>query len=542
MKSKITPKNTSKDALWGFAYLIKNDRGSLKLRLRWLKIGITSLALLLSAWIMLATALFLTFKYVKKYENISFSSMFFALLHLDEHRKKMGDYQIGKSEQLFKDGKHLEGYTALRQGVRRSPANKQGIQTLAEIYESSFHRPDLALALYERSLPFLKDDPDYIESYMQILDRNQADEKIINITQALLNQAPQDSKIEKSLAYYHALALYNQGFYRKAQILFQETSVNLENETRSILLKSQINGALDCKEKAIQELEAAMQRFPQNGNIYKTLLAYYLQNQAFDKARLLAVNMNVHNPLSIEPRTDLLYILHEKGQIIKPFHYNNLIQDFSQDYNEMLALADFSIEIKHIQLAEALYENAIEQNMPLYPFIFTLIQTYLSNDYFQEAIQFIDNLKQDKNPEIDAHKTALDGFYANAYYGLGNEEATETCLKKFLFETNINYYTLITIYSNFIALQNYHKAHSILEHALFLYPNENVFWFEKVKTELLLCDMGSLRMDLPYLLSKCRPNLEKFREIHLALKSDSFIYLKDQLASLEKIEKITKKN
>lgn len=86
-------------------------------------------------WIAAAVAVFCGFKYLRKYENISFLEVLQMPFATDRYRIEMGESQIAAGRECLKKGDYQGAFMNMAGGVARSPDNLEGRVFLAQMYQ-----------------------------------------------------------------------------------------------------------------------------------------------------------------------------------------------------------------------------------------------------------------------------------------------------------------------------------------------------------------------------------------------------------------------
>ena len=86
-------------------------------------------------WVAAAVAVFCGFKYLRKYENISFLEVLQMPFATDRYRTEMGEAQIAAGRECLKNGDYQGAFMNMAGGVARSPDNLEGRVFLAQMYQ-----------------------------------------------------------------------------------------------------------------------------------------------------------------------------------------------------------------------------------------------------------------------------------------------------------------------------------------------------------------------------------------------------------------------
>jgi len=147
-------KQSSKKYIYGGMFVRYFDETKniwiLKANYKRILLFLVSTALLL--WLLGTSSIFAYFKYVKKFDEIKFSDAILAPIKMAEIRKKMGEFNIKQSEELFSQKRFNEAFVMLTSGVARSPDNLKALMKLALIHANALNNTEYASVLLERKL------------------------------------------------------------------------------------------------------------------------------------------------------------------------------------------------------------------------------------------------------------------------------------------------------------------------------------------------------------------------------------------------------
>ena len=103
-------------------------------------------------WLLGTSSIFAYFKFVKKFDEIKFSDAILAPVKITEIRKKMGEFNIKRAEELFAQKRFNEAFITLTSGVARSPDNLKARMKLALIHTNALNNSEYASILLESKL------------------------------------------------------------------------------------------------------------------------------------------------------------------------------------------------------------------------------------------------------------------------------------------------------------------------------------------------------------------------------------------------------
>ena len=167
------------------------------------RIVIAFAVLALMFWCACSATVYVFFKYIRGYEKMSIADAFCVPFNITEHRKKLGEFNIEKSKEFFKQKRFSEGFMALTSGVYRSPENLEARKMLSAIHMYSLKNPDYASAILEQklSLAFENKDVQYLSLAMLFFSQSQLYEKksVLLIDRVMAHKVMTSAEIIKVL-------------------------------------------------------------------------------------------------------------------------------------------------------------------------------------------------------------------------------------------------------------------------------------------------------------------------------------------------------
>ncbi len=110
------------------------------------------LTLCIMGWFGLSFCIWLAYKYVADYKDISFLQVAASPFNTTKHRRLMGEFNIREAERLFSEGNYSSAIINLQKGVARSPDNLSARINLALIYMAAFGKPDDAARILDEKV------------------------------------------------------------------------------------------------------------------------------------------------------------------------------------------------------------------------------------------------------------------------------------------------------------------------------------------------------------------------------------------------------
>lgn len=473
---------------------------------------------------------------------ISLSLIGSTLANDDNSMKVLGDTQIKLGLSEMESGDYKEALHFLRLGVFNSPGNLEGRKALAEFYEVALKRPDKAAELLVEGVNIggIR-DLDYVKYSLRLLLRNQMDAQILELTNKHLPPTPDDSEINKTLAFGAANACYLRGNYDQADVYLN--NYDLLEITEGVLLLSQISWDRGNQLKTIHELEDALPKSPKPEPILMQLSRYHRKMGNLEEAKRYAILRIASDPLSYAARAELLYILHKTNDLEG---LNQSVQkakeEFQEDREAMQTLANFAADTGNPELAQEVYDIALDQNFKIDAFALLLIESLLTNNDYLSAKSFADSLYEE-NPEWLPDRWAIFSSLRAVISAAinGTEKGNPAYLRDFLSAPDITAQTYIAVARRFAEHDCDKEAFKVLSIANEKYPTN-----QKVITEFIQSSLEQNRLDeaipsLQRLITMRHPDKELLSEILPKLESTS-LSKTDREALTGEIESILQSN
>lgn len=539
-----TPIAREKPILLGFAVQKRNGvNGRMQVSIRWNRLIVTSIILASLGWFSLAGALFLHYKYNKKFDEVSYVKMLTLLpFGLEEHRIEMGNFQIEKGLEQIKAGEYRDALRLLRLGVVRAPANLEGRAVLAEFYEIALKRHDIAVdQLLQGLAQGGIEDIDYLKRALRVLLRYQMDEAIQSLADKHLPEEPELTDINRTLAFGAANANYLRGNYDRADDYL--ISYNLLESIEGVLLSAQISWDRGSQIATITKLEQSISRFPNSEPLLMKLSRYHRELGEIDEARRYAILRNVSDPLSPAPRLELLYIYNKSGDSAREQRETQrMLKQFRDDENALKSLANFGADTGNIDLTRRTYEEALENEYGIDAFALLLIEAHLVDKDYQGALDFSEELLKERPDWLTTRWGIFNSLRAVASYGSNRPDLGEIYFQDFIDDTEIQVQTRLAVADRFGKIDRHDKSREILMIAYQKAPNNQKLLTELIRTDLKLGNTKNLNRLLSRLLLMRRPEMELLAEAYTKLGSDRFIFTPDRESLLLELSAILREN
>lgn len=538
-ETRRKPKNT---VLLGFAYRTRGPKGRWTVKFRWGRILITLGILTVLGYASVASLLYAFFKYKKNYDEAGYWQMYAFPFRMQAHFRDMGEYQIQKAKAILKDPelepqkKFRGAYQSLRAGVLNSPSNLEGRRMLAEMIIFVVKNQDMGMKVLQQGIPYAYDDFTYLQFYLRVLFNFKKDAEIVELADRILATEP-DDKIEMLLAIAAATALQKRGNFDRAEDYIETHAIDRELE--GMLLSAQISWERGQKRAAIDKLNSSIAKFTNKESIYARLSQYYRDLGEFDNARATTVNRIANAPLSIAPKIDLLHILRSTGKEARADREaETILEQFKTSESSLLSLANYAAEFGLISLFQNIYNHALEANYDIAPFALMLIETYIKNENFDEAVNFSEKLIEESPEWLDQNWAIFNSLRSIAHFGQGNKDLSAIYLNQFLKEANVRVESLMAVSKAFQQLGAKSEARSVLLQAYSDNPDNQAALSSLIRLDIELGNSENLGNYLKQLLKMRRPSVDILDEAYRKLSSDRFIFTQDRDALLIELNAI----
>jgi tetratricopeptide (TPR) repeat protein len=533
-----TPRYDERPVLLGLAVVRREPGGEGQLRVRWWYLAGVIVGTLALGWLLVATVLYFYFKIYRDFEDETFGDAFFILFHLKEHQRQIGEYYLRTADTDLQNQHLLEALADYRSGLIKVPDDLHGRTQLAQLtlYAYRNQEVDRAISILRDGLPYALNDPDYINGYLQILQHYNRDQQAITDCQTLLAKKPTNDKTTRILALNLVSFYVQDGNFDPADEILER--YHLADHIEGVLLQGQSYWERGRRKAAVDYLENALPKF-QGGDadaLYALLSRYYRDLGDLDKSRQFTVLRIANNPMSVMPRIELLYIEAKSGESdAVESDSQNLIEEFSKDQNAMLTLANFATDQGNVPLARRIYERAIENQFDLTAFSLLLIEAHISAGDYDGALNFIDQIDQERPAWLAASQAIFDSLRAVAEYGKGRSDLADIFLTNILKQYAPRPETLVAIATRFQSLGGLPQAQRLLQFAVKKDPNNQMALVQLITVDLQMGDSSEIEANLNRLLAMRRPPLELILDAYRKLGSDHFIFVTHRESLLNKL-------
>ena len=345
------------------------------------------IAFLLSAafvfiWISAAVAVWCGYKFIKRYDEVSFVKVALLPFYISEHRRDMGEYNIKRGYEAIKEKDPSKALQYLYKGVIQSPDNLEARVTLAQIYLLGLKDPTFAstilddrldLALEKKNVAYIKMalsvfmiSPDYAQKFVDVskklLDSKflkesditaiaspviksmhaaKNDDELSVILEKFLTEF-ESPKLNKFFAANLAVAYVSVGGFISAWNVVKKhgiagTQIGEEISCRIMWQQNNELKALELAQKLAKRRKNSENAYAMLAEFYKELGDEEMLRMAEDTKALMSSDLYSSKLLQIERSTD---------EIERNRNIDEYLKTFSGSAMAMAKLASYAVKIR----------------------------------------------------------------------------------------------------------------------------------------------------------------------------------------------------
>ncbi len=533
-KSPLPNKSAiSYSALFGFATRYKKPNGTWAFKFRWGRICVLIASMVILAWLALSLFIFIMFRYVKDYDEMTFYKAVVMPFNRAKHNAMVGDYNIRKAKELIEAGDGLGAIKNLHAGVGRSPNNLEGKKMLAWIY-SLRGQNDYAIQALDSGFPEARENPEYVVLYVKILLEQAEDKKLVVVASKLLEMGIKNDEARLNLAMATATVYALHGSYSKSNEIMKK--YGLDKSSPGVVRMAKNLWEQGLKDDAIQLLKDNISKVKDKESIYSLLMSFYNLMQDYDTARQYAVLRAIENPFSVKQKVDYLKLLSksgEKEQAAKQIE--SIFEQYRNDPKSLIYIANFAAVEGNLDLMRRIYETALQRNYPIAPFCLLYLEAMLSMGDFKKASAFVDEIMYEKPLWAKRYDDVLNCLRTVSYYASGNTNMAEIILQEIMKKNTVPVKTLIATARRLDNLGATFLAYRLLESAVDKDPHHQLALTRLVQMDIKIGNSTNLDKNILKLLQMRRPPRELIEGAQKNLGSDRFIYAKDREKIMKEI-------
>jgi len=542
-----------KSVLFGFAEEIRRQGKKPKLQWRWGRILATLIMVMVGTYGLLTTALYYYYKERRQFQELSWSQVLSWPLKREAFRRSMGEYFIKRSREEFKERNFSEGFYYLRAGVARAPADLEARQFMAEIYEYTIRRADLAVEVMEKGFPYAGYDEHYLNAYLGILLRNQLDQKIIDFAQSAFHTdgyiqepdpiAPENKySVEDKRRWMTILSLaaiqacIHQGNYDQAEDIL--TRMSLGETPAGFYLQSQLEWKRGRNGQAISILENGLEKYPGHDRFLRQLYHFHLQLGNPEQARRYGIRRVVNNPDDPIPKIDLLHFYNDTGDIQRVrAELTGLLRKFPDDEKVHTLIGNFAAETGRESIARNLYNLVIQNNNgDVSRFALFLLEAQIVNGNNEGAIAFCEELVEENPDWLSSRMTLFNSLRAVAYFSAGRGDLGQLYLGELLSEGTLHAETLRVLSKRLRKIGRERKAIEVLNIAYEKNPENQAALSDLIMAKIASGETSDLPRLVHGLLRMRKPSTTLLKAVYREIGQDRYLFMPTQKTLLNELK------
>ncbi len=506
----------------------------------WGRTLLLSAAALASFWAAVSLAIFVLFKYVKDYDEMTFFQALTVPFDRAGHRHRVGEYNFRTAKKNMKDGKWRDAYMNLLSAVGRDPKNLEARMLLAEFHRYLGNKPDLAISALEGALAYAVDNPEYMRMYVKLLVDQSEDSKVVSVCEKLLNSGRVKNR---DIAAYLAMSLSTvyafHGDYAKSKQWLEK--YNLGKTLPGILRLSRNEWEQGNRDGAVKILADNFGLVKDREPVYSLLVDYYCAMNDFEKARRYAMLRNVENPFSLEQKTEYLRLLKKTGDENGARRdFDQLVKRHQNDNRSLLILANYAADTADADAMRRVYDIAVKRNYNPGPYCLLRLETEVNAGNYKSATEFADEFIKRKPVWLERYKDVVSCLRAIAYYATGNANMADILLNEVLERGTVSPNVQIATAKRLGNMGANMTALKLLENATNRFPNHQLALVRLIQTEIELGNSTNLNKHISTLLRMRLPPRELATDVRKRLASDRFIFAANRTELINEIDSLVK--
>lgn len=513
--------------------LIRRRGNGWQVHIYWKRFSLLLLASGLCAWVGLASAAYFFVKYNRGFTAVRFSDMLLLPGRWQAYEVSRGDFLIAKAQADFKQQKMREAFDGLRQGLSKSPGNKEGRLLLAQFY-AHWKRPDLSRTTLLDGFSHHKTDSDYLKTLFAFLLKQQDDRQVMQFYQQLLGTDPAVTPRNQLVALAAATSCYYRGNYDQAESILGRYQVESSRDGRVLLAR--INWDRGAQDLALTQLRELASKRPEDAEIYTLTITYLREVGRDEEARRESFLRTLANPRNARARIDLLYAYQkDENPVALRTSVEEVYRDLVNDPEALLALADFAANTGNVPLARRIYDHTKAHNLNWDGAALMTVEACIVAKNHQGALELVRELLKENAAWGKRFYAVFNGLQAIAHYGMGDTEAGQLFINNFLKQNNVRAENLIAVANRLLTVGAKTPARKVLEQAVETDPLNQAALTRLVQMDLDLNNIAPLTANVRKLLLMRKPSQIVLRAVYTKLGSDLFLFSPDRTSLLEEL-------
>lgn len=522
--------------LFGLIIAKRDRRGQVQFRPNWPRLVIFSGVGAIGLYLLACLSLFLFLKYQRGYDPFTFQESLTAFFELDEHRAKLGDFQIEQAiEKIGNNTRQdvLEGFRLLRYGVARSPANVEGRLLLAEFYEVALRRSDVAADLLISGLQHAGKNPQYYDSQyigylFAVLLRNYMDFRAVEVSQILLRALEPNTPEYRFVATQLSLALFYRGDFDEAEKALY--THNLIRSAEGLSLLALIRHNQNRSEEGIRLLEEHLDSEPGSRVAYERLMTILRDLEAYDRLRQISLLWSIRFPSYAGARINLMYAYDADGNEEAIQNELKELLAHDPDPQSLVTFFSFASETGRPELIRfVLDELEMDEGSRISAQArISLAEAYVRGGDPKKSLAVIEDLEENHPALFSSVRTLLNGIRAVALYFDNRPIDGQVYLQEFLGDTSIRPAVYLAMAKLFEQAELEDVARNILAESYARHPQDHRTLSALVQLDAAVGDLPAFREHLRALVKSRIPTREAVRVAYDELASDRHLFVKDR--------------
>ncbi len=362
--------------------------------------------------------------------------------------------------------------------------------------------------------------------------QRQEDARTLSLAKDLIGKDRTPSPRNQIVALAAASASFYRGNYDQAEDYIHMFGLEYTRDGR--MLAARIAWERGFKDQALAQLSQLASESPKDEEIYAQSVSYLRETGREDEARRESFLRSISNPNDARARIDLLYALQKQGDTAAvASNANDIFNDFSNNSNALLALADFAANTGNPSLAQRVYDYTNLKKLNWEGAALMMVEANIVAKKYQTALDLVRQLLVENPDWGKRYYAVFNGLQAIAHYGLGDPESAQLFLNNFLTQSNVRAENLLAVSKRLIDVGAQTQARQVLVEAVKADPLNQAALTSLIKIDLPLNNTDTLVANIRKLLALRKPPRELLSSAYRKLGSDLFLFSPGRLVLLQ---------